>query len=269
MNYLTLTPPPELARFVRLFWILEADVKSEEPYIHRVMADGCAEMIFHYQTPFDEIFSDNKVETSFHSGVHGQSQHFRRFVVNQSFGIFGVYLYPYAIPLLFSIPSDELSNEMPDLPTLLGNEGRILEEKMMLAKNNDERIRIVSDFLKKRIAKNYCEEPAVFSTISYIIQSKGMTNVKELAEQSFLSTRQFERKFKTFSGFSPKLYTRIVRFQSALAMYGDSENSLTEIAYLCGYYDQSHFIHDFKEFSGQHPRFFFSGKAEGNEYRNA
>ena len=269
MKYLTIQPPPELARFVRSFWTLEDDVNPDKPYIHRVMADGCAEMIFHYQTPFDEIFSKGKTETSFHSGLHGQARHFRRFIVRQNFGIFGVYLYPFALPLLFSMPSDELSNEMPDLQTLLGDEGKFLEEKMMLAKNNEERVVIISDFLKKRITKNYREEPAVFSTISYIIRTKGFANVQQLADQSFLSTRQFERKFKAFFGFSPKLYSRIIRFQSALEMYGDQEKSLTEIAYDCGYYDQSHFIHDFKEFSGQHPKSFFSGKAEGVEYRDA
>lgn len=269
MKYLTINPPPKLAKFVRSFWILEDEVHPGKPYIHRVMADGCAEMIFHYQTAFDEIFDNDKIETSFHSGLHGQSQYFRRFIVRQNFGIFGVYLYPFVLPLLFSMPSNELSNEMPDLPTLLGKEGLILEERMMLAKNNEERVRIISEFLERRIGKNYLDEPAVFSTISYIIKTKGIANVQQLAEKSCLSTRQFERKFKTFSGFSPKLYSRIVRFQSALNMYGNAEKSLTEIAYECGYYDQSHFIHDFKEFSGQHPGLFFSGKAEGAEYREA
>lgn len=269
MKYLTIAPPLKLAKFIRFFWILEDEVDIGKPYIHRVMADGCAEMIFHYQTPFDEIFVSDKIETSFHSGLHGQSQHFRRFIVRQNFGIFGVYLYPFALPLLFSMPSDELTNEMPDLPTLLGFDGADLEERMMLAKNNEERVAIISGFLEKRIAKNYHEEPAVFSTISYIIHTKGIANVQQLAEQSCLSTRQFERKFKAFSGFSPKLYSRIIRFQAAMNMYGNAEKSLTEIAYECGYYDQSHFIHDFKEFSGQHPKLFFSGKAEGAEYREA
>ena len=268
MNYVTISPSPKLAGFVRCFWILEDEISPEKPYIHRSMADGCAELIFHYQGCFDEIFSDNKREPSFHSGLHGQSQHYRRFITDRNFAIFGVYLYPFALPLLFKMPSDELSNEMPDLGTLLGPEGIDLEERMMLAKNNTERVKIISDFLEQKINRNYRREPAVFSTISHIIQTKGLTNVKQMAEQSFLSTRQFERKFKTFSGFSPKLYARIIRFQAAVDLYGNAEKSLTEIAYDCGYYDQSHFIHDFKEFSGQHPRFFFSGKAEGAEYRD-
>ncbi|TXJ23716.1 MAG: AraC family transcriptional regulator [Chitinophagaceae bacterium] len=85
----------------------------------------------------------------------------------------------------------------------------------------------------------------------------------------YLSTRQFERNFKEFAGFSPKLYSRIIRFQSAIEQYGQTGKSLTEIAYDCGYYDQSHFIHDFKEFSGLHPRHYFGGKAEGTSWKDA
>jgi len=89
-----------------------------------------------------------------------------------------------------------------------------------------------------------------------------------LANDYFLSERQFERQFRKFSGFSPKLFSRIVRFQSALTQYGNNEKSLTEIALETGYYDQSHFIHDFKEFSGYHPKQYFSGNSGAIEWRD-
>ncbi|WP_350340143.1 helix-turn-helix domain-containing protein [Paraflavitalea speifideaquila] len=56
-------------------------------------------------------------------------------------------------------------------------------------------------------------------------------------------------------------------FQEALQQYGSTFKSLTDIAYECGYYDQSHFIHDFKEFSGYHPGQYFKGRPEGIEYK--
>jgi methylphosphotriester-DNA--protein-cysteine methyltransferase len=74
--------------------------------------------------------------------------------------------------------------------------------------------------------------------------------------------------FKHFSGFSPKLFSRIIRFQSALNHYGKKEKKLTEIAYDAGYYDQSHFIQDFKEFSGHSPKEYFSGKTETTQWRD-
>jgi AraC-like DNA-binding protein len=89
----------------------------------------------------------------------------------------------------------------------------------------------------------------------------GQVNIRELSTQYFLSQKQFERKFKEHSGFMPKLYARIVRFETALSGYSRNR-SLTEVGYESGYYDQSHFIHDFKKFSGHHPRSYFAAIPE-------
>lgn len=264
MTYYTIPPPSSLSAYVRFFWVL----KSDQPYCHRSMADGCAEMVFHYKGVFDKI-THEKTDKSFVAGLHGPSKNYRRFIIDRSFGIFGVYLYPYAIPQLFSLPASELSDQMPDLVTLFGAEGRELEEKMMLAKNNQHRVAIITSFLEKKLVKTEKQNPAFCAVINNIIHTKGLLSVDEMAKQSFLSVRQLERNFKIYSGFSPKLYSRIIRFQTATQQHGNITKSLTDIAYDCGYYDQSHFIHDFKQFSGYHPKQYFSGKAEGVEWRNA
>ena len=185
------------------------------------MADGCAEIFFHYNGVFDEIIENEKIEKSIASGISGPSQKFNRFRINKSFGMFGAYLYPFAIPKFFGVPTNELSNLMTDFVSLFGNEGKFLEEKMMLATNNQQRAAILSSFLEKRLLKDLPGTPEVFSSIHDIIQSRGLVNIEQLANQHFLSTRQFERKFKQFSGFNPKLYSRIIRFQTAISQYGN------------------------------------------------
>ncbi|PSR56691.1 AraC family transcriptional regulator [Adhaeribacter arboris] len=269
MIYYTLPPAPELARYVRFFWVLESEASVSQPYIHRSMADGCAELIFHYKGQFNELVAADKTEKSFTAGLHGPSQTFRRFAIEQGFGIFGVYLYPFALTQLFSIPAVEVKNQMPDMASLLGAEGKDLEDKIMTAPDNNTRRQLLSGFLQKKLSKNYIKQPPpVFASIQAIIQNKGLLSVNQLAEQASLSPRQFERTFKTHSGFSPKLFSRIIRFQAALNEYGNQQKSLTQISYACGYYDQSHFIHDFKEFSGHHPRLYFSGQSAESAYRD-
>jgi AraC-like DNA-binding protein len=264
MKYYTIPPPAALSEFVRFFWILES---NDCGYIHRSMADVCPEMVFHYRGQFNEIRQENSEPTSF-SVVQGPLTTIRRFQINKAFGIFGVYLYPYSIPVLFGIPASEISNEMPDILTLFGSQGRVLEEKIMLASDSTERIKIITEFLEQRLKKNQVNESAILSSIRLIIKGNGLTKVGEVADKYFLSQRQFERKFKEFSGLSPKLFSRIARFHYACNQFGKKNQSLTQIAYQCGYYDQSHFIHDFKEFSGFHPKHYFSGKAEGTEWKS-
>jgi AraC-like DNA-binding protein len=267
MKYHTFPPPPSLAEFVRSFWVYEVEVRPGEPYVYRSMADGCAEIVFHYKARFDEFTAPGIGQQTL-SCLHAQTRRFRRFVTHEDFGIFGVYLYPFAIPRLFSLSSADVSDLMPDMESLLGQEGRDLEEKMMLAKNNKARLQILTAFLEGRLRRSPGIN-AIESSVKYIIQSKGIFSVKEIAGRFCLSARQFERKFKDLSGFSPKEYSRIIRFQAACKEYGNKQRSLTSIAYECGYYDQSHFIHDFVAFSGYHPRQYFGHTIEGGEWRDA
>ncbi|MBI3137247.1 MAG: helix-turn-helix transcriptional regulator [Sphingobacteriales bacterium] len=268
MNYYTIQPSPALAKYVRVFWVLEGDLPVEGPYTHRTMADGCVEMFFHYQGIFDELRSTGEEEKSPAAGFSGPTRYYNRFRINESFGMFGAYLYPYALPVLFNIPAAAISDQLLPLNTLLGREGEELEEKMMSATANGQRVQIMTAYLEQKLATQHCYEPAVFAAVQYIIQNRGQVNVEDMAARHFLSSRQFERKFKQCSGFAPKLYSRIIRFQSVLGEYGNQHKSLSAIAQHSGYYDQSHFIHEFREFSGYHPRTFFSGLAEGNEWRD-
>ena len=264
MNYFTLQPPPQLKPYVRCFWVLEHDLgEDESSYVYRSVADGCVEMVFHYQSAFEELTTGQP--HNWQSGIHFQSNHYRRFQTKQSFGIFGAYIYPFAVPYFFKTPSAETSNEMLCLDTFLGQAGRELEEQMMMAPDNSKRAAILSAFLEQQLHSNHLRNDTIASAIKHVIHTRGTFTVNQLADKFNLSTRQFDRKFKEYAGFSPKMYLRLVRLSNALKQ-SRSNKSLTQIALECGYYDQSHFIHDIKAFTGYHPSFYFSGNAEGTEY---
>lgn len=267
MQFYTVQPPEILKPYVRCFWVFEHELSADEPsYTYRSVADGCAEIVFHYKGIFDDI-SGNTNPASYRSGLHSQTSQYSRFIIGEDFGIFGAYLYPYAIPRLFGIPAEETTNTQLDLHLLIGDEGKFLEEQIMLAADNKQRVNILSSFLEKQLHKQQMLEKNMMLAVRYAIYDGTGINVNELACKFSLSTRQFDRKFKIYSGFSPKMYLRLTRLQNALKQYG-CDKSLTRIAYECGYYDQSHFIHDVKAFTGYHPGFYFSGNAEGTEYKN-
>lgn len=268
MNYYTFPPSEKLRGLVRFFWVFESD-ELQEPYIYRSMADPCCEILFHYKARFDELSDSGERNRSFLSGIHSQTHSYRRFVTEESFGIFGAYLYPFAALRLLNLSPAELSNQMPDLSSALGKPGKELEERIFLAPDNRTRCRILTVFLEQQFSKHQCESHPALSAVRHVIHSEKNYTVRELSSQFNLSERQFERKFKEYSGFSPKKYMRLVRFSEACDQYGESNRkSLTEIAHDCGYYDQSHFIKEFKSFSGFHPGDYFSGEAEGIEWRD-
>ncbi len=269
MLYQTYPPSPRLAPYVRFFWALESDVAPGTEFVHRSMADGCVEIVFHYRAKFDEIEPEGTRIVSPLASIQAQSTQFRRFSTHESFGIFGAYLYPYAIPRLFAYPASDFTNISPDLESVFGNDGKLLEEQTTAASSNVERVEIITRFLEGKLGSSTRELPPLYRAIGSVIRADGGVKVSTLARDHDLSTRQFERKFKEFAGLSPKLYSRVVRFQAATQRKLGGFRDLTEIAYACGYYDQSHFINDFRQFSGYSPKEYFWETAEGTQYMDA
>lgn len=267
MKYYTIPPSASLAPFVRFFWVFEGEgISREMPYIYRSMADGCAEILFHYQGTFQEITATGR-QATFRAGVHAQSDAYRRFIIYEGFGIFGAYLYPFALKSFFDTPAGALSNLMPDLSVLIGKQAGELEDRIMSAANNEARVSILSDFLEKRLSSSQTADIQMADALHQILRNNGEIRIKAMSDYYGISIRQFQRRFKEIAGFSPKTYARITRFGHAMNHYGGTYRSLTDLAYACGYYDQSHFIQEFRQFSGYTPSSFFSGKAEGIEWR--
>ena len=152
---------------------------------------------------------------------------------------------------------------------MFGREGKFLEERMIAAADNRTRIEIVSRFLEDRVRSNDRELPPLYRSIGKVLHADGDIKIADLASEHGLSLRQFERKFKEFAGINPKLYSRVVRFQAATRHKLEGIRDLTEIAYASGYYDQSHFIKDFRQFSGYTPKEYFWNEAEGTQYMNS
>lgn len=255
MKFKITKPPPQLADYVRLFWFLEFNATKDKPFAHHSFAHHCCEVIFCYKGHF-RIQSALDLEKTLVSGIYGQTRTISKVTSDEDFGIFGFYLYPYALVQLFNLPAKELTNQSIDLKTLCGKEGEILEEKIMLALDNDQRIKIVVDFLKARLKNIRTELFAFCSSLKAVSNAYTGINVNTLASDNFLSVRQFERRAQELSGFSPKQFLRIARFNSLLNK-PFLDKRFAEIAFEFGYYDESHFSHDFKQFSGFNPKEYF------------
>jgi AraC-like DNA-binding protein len=255
MEFKIIQPPQQLADFVRFFWFAEYDASTDKPFVHHAFAYPYPELIFCYKGKFNYSFELEAAKT-LASGIYGQTATFSKIASITDFGILGVYLYPHAFPQLFCLPASELTNQHADIKSIFGHPGEILEEKIMLAVNNNQRLKLVCDFLIARLKNVQTGYRNIISSINLIKNSHQLTSVNSLAQNNYLSVRQFERRFKEFSGFTPKLFLRIARFNSVLNNPFKSK-SLTQLAHECGYYDQAHFNHDFKKFSGHIPKEYF------------
>ncbi len=245
--------PAFLREYVRFFWVLESNEPAAFPFVHRATAECCPELIFYYKGEVKLFTSESDPEKTFSSGLYAQSRAFRKFAIEKEFGMLGVYLYPQTIPLLFNIPANNFSDANLDISALFGKPGSELEDSVMCASNHEIRIKLICEFLRKRLVQPQKKSSYLSATIRQAIATGHMLSVGEMACECNLSVRQIERDFQSLSGFSPRLFSKLTRFRALVENFPGKRNSIADLAYEFNYYDQSHFINDFKRFTGLSP----------------
>ena len=250
MIYKVLPPCAELKKYISHFWVGTWDSKCPEANsIYYAVANSLTEIAF--------AFNSNKpgAELLF-TAVQGQTDAPNQYAVKGFLHLLGVSIYSYAIPSLFNIAASDLNKEFLSLNTFLGNAGEELTEKIAFAATTEERITILTDFFKSLVNRPLVEDKLITKAIGEIKSDNGKTRIESLSNDFCLSQKQFNRRFRAFTGFNPKMYARITRFEALVKNYANM-SSFTEAAYATGYYDQAHLNHEFKAFTGFSPKDFW------------
>jgi AraC-like DNA-binding protein len=154
---------------------------------------------------------------------------------------------------LFGVPSSEVINHTYEADAVLGKSIRELEQRLGNCESFQQRVSTANHFFVERL-KNPRDVDRMSVAANRILRSSGMLLSKDLAGQAGIGVRQFQREFSARYGASPKLFSRILRFQNALDTKArSSTKSWTDVAHELHYYDQMHMVHDFREFTGETP----------------
>ena len=121
-------------------------------------------------------------------------------------------------------------------------------------------LRIIETFLRNKLKSPEVTDRIAKQSVEMLLQLNGQLSVDDLAAHLKINRRQLERKFLSTIGLSPKQLAKVIRLQATLKMLEKKQfTSLTSLAYENGYFDQAHFIKDFKEFTGMSPGQFYTG----------
>jgi len=142
-----------------------------------------------------------------------------------------------------------------------------LLDQIQSSLDNQSKVDLVANFVEDRMASASNATPAITYAANLIFESKGQCKIPDLIAGAYMSRRKFERKFLEEVGVSPKAYARIRRFgYTCSLMAGDREADMIDALHRGGYYDQSHFIRDFKYFSGRTPGYYVKNNEELANY---
>ena len=196
----------------------------------------------------------SSTETTYPSTLIGAKTHQRiQLELHGRVEAFAILFQPTGLQQLFSLPGDVIVNEHYEADMVLGSAIAHLRMQLGEAKSFVERIQIADAFLITRIPSvDYA--PGIDAAVHQIVLSHGSVRVSDLASRAGLGLRQFERRFANILGISPKLYSRIVRFEAAIRKRSvSSGTNWTTIAHELGYHDQMHMVHDFQQLCDETP----------------
>ncbi|MES1218141.1 MAG: helix-turn-helix domain-containing protein [Bacteroidota bacterium] len=258
MDYKTYKPGKELSTLIKCYWTLEADAE-EKPQKQRIVPDGCVEMIFNHGDLYRQYLDESNSIVQPRCFVIGQLTEPLYIEPTGKTGIFSARFYPGGFMPFATMPIKQMENKAVSLQQLFSGDGITLEQNILHAETSADKITIVENFLTSRLTNIETIDRILKSTVETIVSVNGQISVGELSQQMNINRRQLERKFSSTTGLSPRQLAKIVRLQAAFKMLLNNQfTSLTSLAYEGDYYDQAHFIKDFKEFTGLTPKKFYS-----------
>jgi AraC-like DNA-binding protein len=158
-----------------------------------------------------------------------------------------------AFPFL-RMPAGELRGTDVSLDALWGRAGVDLRERVLEAATHQARFQILEQALLAELARGFDRHAAVRFALRQFTAAPHTTTIASVSERIGLSPKRFIQVFRDETGFTPKVFCRIRRFQRALDRMGGGRNvDWASVALDSGYFDQAHFNHDFRAFSGLNP----------------
>jgi AraC-like DNA-binding protein len=229
MRFDKFIPTDQLKHYIKYFAVSENDVETE----YKVFPSSGLVIGFQYSGQLATIknATEDKLAAA---GITGISDTYKIFKNSTKIGTILVYFTEFGFAHFASHPAHELFNLSVSLEDIFDkNSVSEIEEKLTFAHTDKQRIHVVERFLL----------------------SKGTIRIKELNERLFISQSPFEKRFRKLVGATPKKFASIVRFNAVLDNLSNTK-SLTDICYENNFFDQAHFIKDFKQYTGDTPENF-------------
>ncbi len=247
---------PLLQGYIKKLWVFESSGRVPDTDIKLIVPNGLVKLVIPFKNGLSgkmdgwyHLSRENTIAligiSDIPSVVDAEN--------NDATGTIGVEFSPLGVYRFFHFKQSDIKNQIHSLPDVLGKLGKNLEERIGNTVFVEDKIALIQNFLLTLFLKK--ESDLVFEhAIQIITNTNGKVSVKELSRQSGFSSRWLNTKFIDYLGVSPKNLGSILRFQYYYAKLITNPNSIiTSKEFYDDYYDQSHFLKDFKRFTGTSP----------------
>jgi AraC-like DNA-binding protein len=250
VNYHEQQPHSILQDTVKCFWTHEGTYSADA--VQDITPDGCVELIFNFGSPY--LLRTTTPPRALPSAIIvGFQKKTIPISVDGTVKVVAARLFAWGALALLQDEITALIGEMTSLGATWDTLRQRLEKQVGLGQYALASTTL-QDFLIQKALTRACDLKVVQTAAKLLYHTKGQCRIEELADHCQKSTRQLERGFQQVVGVTPKFYARTLRFEQAQrGLMFDPETDLTQLAYQCGYFDQAHFIKEFRAFSGKTP----------------
>ncbi len=238
VSYTEIVPIEALQPYIYCYWELRTTEKLAGPYTYRVVADGCIDIFFDINKPQD-------------SAVMGFCTQFTEFKLEQEFHYIGIRFFPTIFPQIYKVNAAYLSNRDRPLNLISRETATFIVEHFPSSETIDS---VLNNYFFELINQaGFDIDNRLYKALELILTTSGNINIDKDIDTG-ISSRQLRRLFEYYIGDTPKSFAKVVRFQRTLKTRAAIKNAKgNTIHFDEGYYDQGHFIKDFKKYYGLTP----------------
>ena len=250
MKLLHRVPGPPLSKFVRLLWYFEGYESGHTK--ERILPSGTIEIVINLKEDATRVYDPRDPRKCLRSrgiAIAGVMTEYGIIDTDETMHVIGVHFAPGGGFPFFKLPISELQDVHLSLDELWGSAANSLRERILEAPSVETKFDVLEAALLERMLSFEYHRSVEFALQE--MHGKNAQTVAELVEKIGISSRRFIQIFSNQVGLTPKLFSRVLRFQRVVQQIGGAgEIELADVAVDCGYFDQAHFIHDFKGFAG-------------------
>ena len=237
-------PSEALRGFVDYYWHLKTTSPLLNPVGHTILPDGSFTIMFNFGE--DDLISGSK--------ILGTSRQCYKNILLGRVDVLAIKFTPGGFFCLSGINASDFFGKLENFDSVAGRIAKIIFECISECRIPEERIMKIDETLQTLFKKSNVVIPEIIKSVMNYLVSKNRFDYKKLSEIYNLGSKNVYRQFKKCIGVSPRELAVILRFQHAMrGLIEKDGNEITDLIYESGYYDQPHFIHEFKLFMGMTP----------------
>lgn len=257
-TYQEFNPNPLLKPFVKCYGIFEYNMTENQRINNIYIPFGSPYITISYKGRIESYKTPFPPKDFVNHQVGGQMKEYFSYSHSGNSGLLGIVFQPIGFYYLFKKRMYEFTQKAFDVKDVLGQKGAIFIEELKAANSNRERIFLTEKFLIENLGRASIKMDDCDHTLELIRLNPGLP-LDDITRYLKVTSRHLRRIFKEKVGIGPKYYQKICRIHRILQLtQEDGDFDLLELAFYCGYFDQSHFIKDFKQFTGKTPFQYFN-----------